>query len=77
MYFKPIKKKAILNKLSSIATGEDIDINDKCMNVIVEITEGDVRRSIMTLQNTKYIINYAGKITENDIIKMISLKWKK
>jgi len=68
--FKPIQKDAIIKKLTTIAKNENINIDDSCINKIVEISDGDVRRSIMTLQNTKYIINYAKTVTPRDIIIM-------
>jgi replication factor C subunit 2/4 len=68
--FKPIQKHEIFKKLTTIAKNESINIDDECINKIVDISEGDVRRSIMTLQNTKYIIKYAKTVTPRDIIKM-------
>ena len=68
--FKPINDDAILEKLKLIATAEEMKIDDECIKTITKISRGDVRRSIMTLQNLKYVINCKGSITPDDIIKI-------
>lgn len=68
--FKPVNRDSIIEKLKSISIHENIKIDDKCITQIVDISDGDVRKSIMTLQNTKYIINCKNKITPKDIISI-------
>ena len=68
--FKPIGDDAIIEKLKIISKSEKIYVDDKCFETIVQLSDGDVRRSIMTLQNLKYIIKYKNKITPNDIIQI-------
>ena len=68
--FKPIEKLAIIKKLKIISKIENINITDDCINTIVDVSDGDVRRSIMSLQNLKYIINYKKNIIPSDIIQM-------
>jgi replication factor C subunit 2/4 len=68
--FKPINKLDIINKLKSISQLEKIKVNDKCLNTIVDMSDGDVRRSIMSLQNLKYIINYKKNVTSDDIVHL-------
>lgn len=68
--FKPIEKSAIITKLKSISITEKININDDCITTIANISEGDVRRSIMILQNVKYMINYKKNIISKDIIEL-------
>ena len=67
--FKPLDKKAVVDKILMIAKTENIDIDNSCAHTIYEISEGDLRRAIMILQNTKYIINHTHKITSEDIVK--------
>ena len=55
--FKPISEKALIKRLKLIAHKEKININDDYFSKIVNTSEGDARRAIMTLQNIKYIIN--------------------
>jgi replication factor C subunit 2/4 len=71
--FKPIDKDSMINRLKFIANKERIKLDDKCYEKIYEISEGDARKAIMILQNTKYIYNMKKKISENDIIEMIGL----
>ncbi len=71
--FKPINKKFITNKLNWIAQKEKIIINNEALNCIAEISNGDLRKSILMLQNIKYIkidrsINSC--IEEDDVYKM-------
>lgn len=68
--FKAINKLSITNRLTQIANLEHIQLDESCISTIVAITEGDVRRSIMMLQNTKYMISYKKKITSQDIIQI-------
>jgi replication factor C subunit 2/4 len=68
--FKPIEKSAIIKKLKTISKIENIDVNDDCINTIVNISDGDVRRSIMTLQNMKYVTKYKNTITPKDIVEL-------
>lgn len=71
--FKPIDKDSMINRLKFIANKEKIKLDDKCYEKIYDISEGDARKAIMILQNTKYIYNMEKKISENDIIEMIGL----
>jgi DNA polymerase III gamma/tau subunit len=63
----------MINRLKFIANKEQIKLDNKCYEKIYEISEGDARKAIMILQNTKYIYNMEKKISENDIIEMIGL----
>lgn len=72
--FKPLDKNAIIKKIMTIAKKENIPINNSSAKKIYEVSEGDLkdgdlRRAIMILQNTKYIIKKTEKITAEDIVK--------
>lgn len=71
--FKPIDKDSIIERLKFITNKEKIKLDDKCYEKIYEISEGDARKAIMILQNTKYIYKMKKNINENDIIEMIGL----
>lgn len=71
--FKPIDKKSIVERLKFIAHRERIKLDDECYDKIYEISEGDARKAIMVLQNTKYIFNMKKNINANDIVEMIGL----
>lgn len=68
--FKPIDKSTIIKKLKQIALCENININDECINTIVKISDGDARRAIMILQNSKYIEKYKKSINVDDVIRI-------
>lgn len=67
--FKPLDKTAVIKKIMDISQSENIDIDADCADTIYNVSEGDLRRAIMVLQNSKYLINYTDKITSKDIIK--------
>ncbi len=69
--FKPIDKDSMVFRLKQIADKESIKIDNECLEKVFEISEGDARRSIMLLQNTKYIIKYKKNITVNDINELV------
>jgi replication factor C subunit 2/4 len=55
--FKPIDKTNLINKLEWISTHENIKINFGALQCIGDISNGDLRKSILMLQNIKYIKN--------------------
>ena len=68
--FKSVNRDSIFNKLKVISMNENINIDDDCLRKIVELSEGDVRKSIMTLQYAKYFIIHKLHIKPIDIIHM-------
>ena len=64
--FKPISFNILNERLSAISKFENIKIDDKCINRISEISEGDCRKAIMILQNSKYIMKIKNNITPED-----------
>lgn len=48
--FTPLNKEKIIERLQFICNAEQLTIEDKALNSIVEISEGDLRRAITTLQ---------------------------
>jgi replication factor C subunit 2/4 len=71
--FKPINKKFIINKLNIISQKEKIIINNDALSSIADISNGDLRKSILMLQNIKYIKIDRGlnsSIQENDVYQM-------
>jgi replication factor C subunit 2/4 len=67
--FKPLDKVSVVKKITQIAKSESIKIDQLCSNTIYDMTDGDLRRAIMVLQNTKYLINHTKKISSEEIIK--------
>jgi replication factor C subunit 2/4 len=62
--FISIPDELMIDKLKMIASDEKMIVTDNVFNCITHICEGDARRSINTLQNTKYI----PKLSDDDII---------
>ncbi|AYV76472.1 MAG: replication factor C small subunit [Terrestrivirus sp.] len=65
--FQLINDVAMSNKLITIAKNENFTISTDIIDKIVEIAKGDVRHGIMTLQYLKYIYDYKGPISMNDL----------
>ena len=68
--FKPINSESIITKLKLISKKENIKIDESGLNCIAEISNGDLRKSILILQNIKYIKSENSIISNNDIYKM-------
>ena len=54
------------SRLSFIAQKENLVLSDECIEKIHEISEGDARKAIMILQNTKYIYKMKKNIKNYD-----------
>jgi replication factor C subunit 2/4 len=68
--FKPINENSMMEKLKWISENENIKINNETLKCLCEISNGDLRKGILMLQNTKYIKKNNLKkceITTNDI----------
>lgn len=71
--FKPLNKISMMKKLSAISKSEKITIDNKCLEKIIDISEGDMRKSITLLQNSIYTFMQHNKITEEDIIEISNI----
>jgi replication factor C subunit 3/5 len=49
--FSPISKENIINKLNYICNNENIEINNECLVMIANLSDGDLRKSINLLQS--------------------------
>lgn len=65
--FEPIGKDLMKDKLRFISDRENISINNSALELISSISNGDVRRAIMTLQYVKYLNKIKDVIDVNDI----------
>lgn len=70
--FKPITIECVIKKLSWISKKEKLDINDNVLYGIADISNGDLRKGILILQNTKYIHIESNNTTivKDDIYKI-------
>lgn len=69
--FKPISEKAMESKLIEISQKENFHVDNKIISVIIEISNGDLRKAIVTLQRVKYIYNKKN-ITIEEVYKYIN-----
>jgi replication factor C subunit 2/4 len=65
--FKPIDEENMFNRLHFIATNEKMEIEDNAIKTIANITNGDMRKGIMLLQNLSYLDK---KIDVNNVLEI-------
>lgn len=58
VYFKKISNKCMINKLNEISIKESMELPKKILNIVIDVSNGDMRKAIMLLQNLKYLYNY-------------------
>lgn len=68
--FKPIAKIAMFEKLKNISIAEKMEIDDQTLQNVIEVSEGDMRKAIMLLQNLKYIYDINGSLTPKDVFEV-------
>ena len=67
--FSPLAADKIKGQLQNIASKEGIELEDKALDTIVYLAEGDLRKSINTLQTASL---HSKKITEKTILEVTS-----
>lgn len=68
--FKPLNKKSITERLKYIANNEKMNIKSEALETIASVTNGDMRKAIMLLQN----LNYLSKdIDSDDVFEMANI----
>ena len=65
--FQPLPPKAMLARLKEIASKENVDYEEDGLNAIIEISEGDMRKAINTLQAASVL----GKVTAESVYKVV------
>jgi replication factor C subunit 2/4 len=58
VYFKKLSNECMINKLNEIASKESMNLQENILNTIIDVSNGDMRKAIMLLQNLKYLYNY-------------------
>ena len=66
--FKHINSKNCAKKLKLVAKEEKINLTDKVLNTISDISQGDVRRAINILQNLQYVNKDKYKVIDKQCI---------
>lgn len=58
VYFKKLSIECLTLKLKEIAQTEQMILSPNIFNKIIDLSDGDMRRAIMLLQNVKYLYNF-------------------
>ncbi|MEM0354022.1 MAG: AAA family ATPase [Thermoplasmata archaeon] len=58
VYFKRLDRQCMIGKLKEISAKESIYIGENIFDTIINVSEGDMRKAIMLLQNVKYLYSY-------------------
>ena len=58
IYFKKLSNECMIDKLNEIANKESMEIPKKILNTIIDVSNGDMRKAIMLLQNLKYLYDF-------------------
>ncbi len=84
--FTPLKEESIRKKLSEIAKEEKAKLDEKALDAIVYVSQGDLRKAINILQGSaflekeiseKTVYSVASRARPDEIKKMIELAFKK
>ncbi|MFP3269060.1 MAG: replication factor C small subunit [Desulfurococcales archaeon] len=67
--FVPLSKELVVQRLKWIASKEKVEYDERALEVIYEICEGDMRRAINLLQSSSAI----GKVTVDAVYKVMGL----
>lgn len=71
LHFSQLDNKLLNGRLKMICVEEEIKIDDECLNTIIEISDGDGRKAITMLQNSKYLVKLNNrKINRKDILEI-------
>lgn len=71
VYFKKLSNDCMIDKLDNIANKEQMTIPKKILNKIIDVSNGDMRKAIMLLQNLKYLYDF--KKSQNNLLSNMSL----
>lgn len=58
IYFKKLSNECMINKLNSISEKESMNLSENILHTIIDVSNGDMRKAIMMLQNLKYLYDY-------------------
>lgn len=71
--FKSLAREKIIERLQYICNEEDVKIDEDVFDLIVDVSDGDMRRAITTLQSSFRLKVGQGNITKTDIFEMSGL----
>jgi replication factor C subunit 2/4 len=64
--FKPLSTEVMKRRLEYICTQEQVKCNDKALDVIIDVSEGDMRKAITFLQSVHQLCN-SDQLNEHDV----------
>ena len=64
IYFKKLNDECMVNKLAEISKKESMDLSEEILKTIINISNGDMRKAIMLLQNLKYLYKFKNRFTK-------------
>ena len=62
VYFKKLNDECMVSKLNEIASKEEMNLSKKILNTLIDVSNGDMRKAIMLLQNLKYLYNFKNSL---------------
>lgn len=64
VYFKKLNTECMLNKLNEIALKEQMNLTEDILGIVIDVSNGDMRKAIMLLQNVKYFYDFKNSVTK-------------
>ncbi|AGF85186.1 replication factor C small subunit [Moumouvirus goulette] len=65
IYFKKLDDDCMVNKLNEISIKESMKLSKEILETIIEVSNGDMRKAIMLLQNLKYLYAFKNRTKKN------------
>lgn len=78
VHFKKLNHICMINKLKEISKSENMELKKNILNTIIKVSNGDMRKAIMLLQNLKYLYDFKMMTTKpifemsNSDLKVVS-----
>lgn len=70
--YKPIADKVMTKSLHHIAKNEKMEYEDKWIDIITNISDGDMRKSILLLQNLNYMKKLKPDLNTDDVYELVN-----
>ncbi len=75
VYFKKLSTDCMIEKMGNISKNESMNLSKKILNTIIDVSNGDMRKAIMLLQNVKYLYDFKSVMTKKmDDMTLTDLK---
>ncbi|GAB5356557.1 hypothetical protein AAMO2058_000300200 [Amorphochlora amoebiformis] len=68
--FASLSQESMTRKLREICESEGVDCKNETLDLLIRVSEGDLRRSITILQTVKNVVTDGEPITEKDILEV-------